>query len=29
VLAANVTAGRHCMGVKKGSCQTEVDVVGE
>ncbi len=29
VLSASVTAGRHCMGVQKGSCQTEVDVVGE
>ncbi len=29
VLSASVPAGRHCMGVQKGSCQTEVDVVGE
>ncbi len=28
VMPASVTAGRHCMGVQKGSCQTEVDVEG-
>ena len=28
VLPANVAAGRHCLGVQKGSCQLEVDVVG-
>lgn len=28
-LAASVTPGRHCMGVQKGSCQLEVDVVGD
>ena len=25
-LPLSVSAGRHCMGVQKGSCQTEVDV---
>jgi hypothetical protein len=29
VLRASVTAGRHCMGVKKGSCQTEIVVAGD
>ncbi len=28
VLPASVTAGRHCLGLQKGSCQTEVDVEG-
>jgi hypothetical protein len=28
VLPASVAAGRHCMGVQKGSCQTEIDVEG-
>ncbi len=28
VLPTSVTAGKHCMGVQKGSCQLEVDVVG-
>ncbi len=26
-LAQSVTVGRHCMGVEKGSCQLEIDVV--
>jgi hypothetical protein len=28
-VAASVAPGRHCMGVQKGSCQMEVDVVAE
>ncbi len=28
VLPTSVTAGRHCLGVQKGTCQLEVDVVG-
>ena len=29
LLSANVAAGRHCIGVQKGSCQMEVDVIGD
>ncbi len=28
MMPASVTAGQHCMGVQKGSCQLEVDVDG-